>query len=94
MERAEGPSSQVGVAVEAKTAREEGALRTNNLMERGFREPRRRTRQMDRFGSDHGAANFHLLWMLKENARSNARDYLNQILPWTEPASTPSTSLP
>ena len=56
-------------------------IRTNNLMERGFRELRRRTRQMDGFGSDHGAANFHLLWMLKENARSNGRDYLNEILP-------------
>lgn len=56
-------------------------IRTNNLMERGFRELRRRTRQMDGFGSDRGAANFHLLWMLKENARSNGRDYLNEILP-------------
>ena len=56
-------------------------VRTNNLMERGFRELRRRTRQMDGFGSDRGAANFHLLWMLKENARSNGRDYLKEILP-------------
>ena len=56
-------------------------IRTNTLMERGFRELRRRTRQMDGFGSDHGAANFHLLWMLKENARANGRDYLNEILP-------------
>lgn len=50
-------------------------------MERGFRELRRRTRPMDGFGSDAGAANFHLLWMLKENARSNGRDYLREILP-------------
>lgn len=56
-------------------------VRTNNLMERGFREMRRRTRQMDGFGSDTGAANFNLLWMLKENARVNGRDYLNEILP-------------
>lgn len=56
-------------------------VRTNNLMERGFRELRRRTRQMDGFGSDQGAANFHLLWMLKENARINGRDYLAEILP-------------
>ena len=56
-------------------------IRTNNLMERGFRELRRRTRQMDGFGSDQGAANFHLLWMLKENARINGRDYLAEILP-------------
>ncbi len=44
---------------------------------------RRRTRQVGGFGSDRGAANFHLLWMLKENARSNGRDYLREILPWT-----------
>ena len=56
-------------------------LRTNNLMERGFREMRRRTRQMDGFGSDAGAANFNLLWMLKENARINGRDYITEILP-------------
>jgi transposase-like protein len=56
-------------------------IRTNNLMERGFREMRRRTRQMDGFGSDAGAANFNLLWMLKENARTNGRDYLTEILP-------------
>lgn len=56
-------------------------VRTNNLMERGFRELRRRTRPMDGFGSDRGAANFHLLWMLKENARCNGRDYLAEILP-------------
>ena len=56
-------------------------VRTNNLMERGFRELRRRTRPMDGFGSDQGAANFHLLWMLKENARTNGRDYLAEILP-------------
>ena len=56
-------------------------VRTNNLMERGFREMRRRTRQMDGFGSDKGAANFNLLWMLKENARVNGRDYMPEILP-------------
>jgi transposase-like protein len=56
-------------------------IRTNNLMERGFRELRRRTRSMDGFGSDKGAANFHLIWMLKENARVNGRDYLAEILP-------------
>jgi transposase-like protein len=56
-------------------------VRTNNLMERGFRELRRRTRPMDGFGSDLGASNFHLLWMLKENARINGRDYLAEILP-------------
>lgn len=56
-------------------------VRTNNLMERGFRELRRRTRPMDGFGSAVGAANFHRLWMLKENARVNGRDYLAEILP-------------
>jgi transposase-like protein len=56
-------------------------VRTNNLMERGHRELRRRTRPMDGFGSDAGASNFHLLWMLKENARTNDRDYLAEILP-------------
>lgn len=56
-------------------------VRTNNICERGFRELRRRTRPMDGFGSDEGASNFHLLWMLKENARSNGRDYLAEILP-------------
>jgi len=56
-------------------------IRTNNLMERGFRELRRRTRPMDGFGSDSGAANFQTLWMLKENARINGRDYLAEILP-------------
>ncbi len=60
---------------------DDNPIRTNNLMERGFRELRRRTRQMDGFGSDQGAANFHLLWMLKENARLNGRDYLAEILP-------------
>lgn len=56
-------------------------IRTNNLMERGFRELRRRTRPMDGFGSDSSAANFQTLWMLKENARINGRDYLVEILP-------------
>lgn len=56
-------------------------VRTNNLMERGFRELRRRTRPMDGFGSDHGAANFHFLWMLSQNARTNGRDYLPEIIP-------------
>jgi transposase-like protein len=56
-------------------------VRTNNLMERGHRELRRRTRPMDGFGSDQGASNFHLLWMLKENARINGRDFLPEILP-------------
>lgn len=56
-------------------------VRTNNLSERGFRELRRRTRPMDGFGSDQGAANFHRLWMLKENARCNGRDYLPELFP-------------
>lgn len=56
-------------------------VRTNNLLERGFRELRRRTRPMDGFKSDAGAANFHLVWMLKENARCNGRDYLSEIIP-------------
>ena len=60
---------------------DEHPVRTNNLMEGGFRTLRRRTRPMDGFGSDRGAANFHLLWMLKENARINRRDYLVEILP-------------
>lgn len=59
----------------------EHPVRTNNLCERGFREFRRRARPMDGFGSDQGASNFHLLWMLKENARINGRDYLAEILP-------------
>lgn len=59
----------------------EHPIRTNNIMERGFRELRRRTRQMDGFGSDRGAANFHTLWMLKENARVNGRDYLPELIP-------------
>jgi transposase-like protein len=59
----------------------ERPLRTNNIMERGFRELRRRTRQMDGFGSDRGARNFHTLWMLKENARVNGRDYLRELIP-------------
>lgn len=60
---------------------DDNPIRTNNLMERGFRELPRRTRPMDGFGSDQSAANFHLLWMLKENARLNGRDYLAEILP-------------
>lgn len=36
---------------------------------------------MDGFGSDKGLANFHLLWMLKENARLNNRDYLVELIP-------------
>lgn len=59
----------------------EHPVRTNNLMERGFREDRRRIRPMDGFGSDEGAANIQLLWMLKENARINGRDYLREICP-------------
>lgn len=59
----------------------EHPVRTNNLCERGFREERRRTRPMDGFGSDKGLANFHLLWMLKENARLNNRDYLVELIP-------------
>lgn len=56
-------------------------IRTNNLLERGFRELRRRTRPMDGFGSTRGMVNFHRLWMLKENARSNQRDYLPDLIP-------------
>lgn len=56
-------------------------VRTNNLLERGFRELRRRTRQMDGFGSVRGMRNFHVLWMLKENARCNGRDYLPELIP-------------
>jgi len=59
----------------------EHPVRTNNLMERGFRELRRRTRPMDGFKSTLGASNFHTLWMLKENARSNRRDYLPELIP-------------
>lgn len=58
-----------------------GCLRTNNLMERGFRELRRRTRSMDGFKSARGASNFHTLWMLKENARCNDRPYLPELIP-------------
>lgn len=58
-----------------------GVIRTNNLMERGFRELRRRTRPMDGFKSARGASNFHTLWMLKENARCNGRDYLPELIP-------------
>ena len=36
---------------------------------------------MDGFGSDQGAATFHHLWMLKENARINGRAYLIEIFP-------------
>lgn len=36
---------------------------------------------MDGFGSNQGPANFHLLWMLKENGRLNGRDYLTEIIP-------------
>jgi len=56
-------------------------VRTNNLLERGFREWRRRTRPMDGFGSDKGASNFQLIWMIKENARQNGRDYLLELHP-------------
>ena len=56
-------------------------IRTNNGIERGFRELRRRTRPMDGFGSDAGAENFLNLWMLKENARVNGRDYLLELIP-------------
>ena len=49
-------------------------------MERGFREQRRRTRPMDGFGSTAGAKNFIGLWMAKENARVNGRDYLRELI--------------
>ena len=55
-------------------------VRTNNGIERGFREQRRRTRPMDGFGSEPGAENFVFLWMLKENARLNHRDYLTELI--------------
>ena len=74
--------NRLAPALERIPPKDEGhPVRTNNLMERGFREMRRRTRPMDGFGSDQGAANFNLLWMLKENARINGRDYLKEILP-------------
>lgn len=55
-------------------------VRTNNLMERGFRELRRRTRPMDGFKTTASASTFHTLWMLKENARCNGRDYLPELI--------------
>lgn len=62
-------------------AQNTAVIRTNNLSERGNRELRRRTRPMDGFKSARGASNFHTLWMLKENARSNGRDYLPELIP-------------
>ena len=59
---------------------DEHPIRTNNAMERGFREQRRRTRPMDGFGSDDGIKNFIFLWMLKENARVNGRDFLPELV--------------
>ena len=56
-------------------------MRTNNPMERGFREQRRRTRPMDGFGSTDGATNFFACWMIRENARLNGRDYLRELIP-------------
>ena len=40
---------------------DEHPIRTNNAMERGFREQRRRGRPMDGFSSDDGTKNFIFL---------------------------------
>lgn len=57
------------------------APRTNNICERGFREWRRRIRPMDGFGSQQGARNFGLLWMIKENARGFGLNWMEAIMP-------------
>jgi len=58
-----------------------GPPRTNNLLERGFREWRRRTRPMDGFGSLRGLRNFARLWMIKENARLAGRPWMQEVMP-------------
>lgn len=58
-----------------------GPPRTNNLLERGFREWRRRTRPMDGFGSRRGLRNFARLWMIKENARLAGRPWMQEVMP-------------
>lgn len=59
----------------------QGPPRTNNLLERGFREWRRRTRPMDGFGSLGGLRNFARLWMIKENARLAGRPWMQEVMP-------------
>ena len=36
---------------------------------------------MDGFKTTKAASNFHTLWMLRENARCNGRDYLPELIP-------------
>lgn len=57
-----------------------GVPSTTSRMERAIREYRRRTRPMDGFKTDQGAENFNRLWMVKEKARKQGRDWLWEVM--------------
>jgi len=57
-----------------------GVPSTTSKMERAIREYRRRTRPMDGFKTDSGAENFNHLWMAKEKAKKQGRDWLWEVM--------------
>jgi len=71
---------QIKKGLEYLRSPRKGVPSTTSRMERAIREYRRRTRPMDGFKSDDGAGNFNQLWMAKERAQRNGRDWLRQVM--------------
>lgn len=66
--------------VEAKKASWPPKPRTTSLLERRIKDLRRRIRPMDGFGSLAGARNFIKAWLIKENIRTQGRDWLEAFV--------------
>jgi len=71
---------QIKKGIEYLRSPEEGVPLTTSRMERAIREYRRRTRPMDGFKTDRGAENFNYLWMAKERAQKNGKDWLWEVM--------------
>jgi len=71
---------QIKKGIEYLRSPGEGVPLTTSRMERAIREYRRRTKPMDGFKSASGAENFNHLWMAKERAKKQGRDWLWEVM--------------